>query len=112
MDNGVRMALDAIHTDRLALICGPGLSMASPSNLPSASALAALAQTRYAALSDLDRPPLPAAIEDQAQFFFEHGVLSTVYLRQLIVLTALPPRRMMVTWRWLTCYWSGASRPT
>jgi hypothetical protein len=84
MDNGVRMALDAIHADRLALICGAGLSMASPSNLPSASALAALAQTRYAALYGLDRPPLPAAIEDQAQFFFEHGELSTVYLRQLI----------------------------
>jgi len=75
MDNGVRMALDAIHADRLALICGAGLSMASPSNLSNTSALAALAQTRYAALYGLDRPPLPAAIEDQAQFFFEHGEL-------------------------------------
>lgn len=40
LDNAVTALLDSIDEDRLVILCGAGLSMAPPSNLPSAAALA------------------------------------------------------------------------
>jgi hypothetical protein len=81
---GVDMALDALLSDRLAMLCGAGLSMAPPSNVPSAATLAADAKSKYDKTYGATRPPLPAAIEDQADFFFGRGELATVYLQQYI----------------------------
>jgi hypothetical protein len=81
---GIEIALDALHGERLAILCGAGLSMASPSNLPKAEQLAASAKAKYDALHGTTRLPLPTAIEDQAEFFFQRDELGTVYLRTLI----------------------------
>jgi hypothetical protein len=81
---GVDLALDAIHADRLALLCGAGLSMASPSNLPGAAQVAAEAKRLYSARYGTTRPPLPAGIEEQAEYFFNRGELATIYLRTLV----------------------------
>jgi hypothetical protein len=81
---GLALALDALHNERLALLCGAGLSMAPPSNVPNAAQLAADAKRKYDATYGSTRAPLPIGIEDQAQFFFQRGELGTVYLRTLI----------------------------
>jgi hypothetical protein len=92
-EDGVSLALDALLNDRLALLCGAGLSMAPPSLLPAAAALAAAAKQKYDAMHGTTRDPLPAKIEDQAEYFFQRQELATVYFRTLIDLNAFagPP---------------------
>lgn len=86
---GVDFALDALVNDRLAVLLGAGLSMAPPSSLPNAAALAEAAKRKYDGLYGSTRPPLAAGIEEQAEFFFQRGELATVYLRTMIVFTSL-----------------------
>ncbi|MEP2876639.1 MAG: hypothetical protein ABJP11_11945 [Hyphomicrobiales bacterium] len=81
---GVDKAVDALLGRRLALFCGAGLSMAAPSSLPSAAALASKAKQKYDATYGASRAPLPDTIEDQAEFFFQRGELSTIYLSTYI----------------------------
>lgn len=80
----IDLAFDALINDRLAVLCGAGLSMAPPSSLPSAATLAERAKQKYEAQYGLARAPLPNAIEDQAEFFFDRAELQTVFLRSLI----------------------------
>ena len=82
--DGIDKALDALLNDRLALLCGAGLSMAAPSSIPSAAQLAEKAKKKYDATYGTERPPLPVAIDDQAQFFFAKGELYTIYLQGYI----------------------------
>ncbi len=84
LGEGVAFAIDALLNERLAILCGAGLSMAPPSNLPSAAALAAEAKRKYDARYGASRPSLPSGIEEQAEFFFRQGDLGTVYLRTFI----------------------------
>lgn len=84
LELGVQKAFGALNSDRLALLCGAGLSMAVPSSLPSAATLASKAKAKYDATYGSDRPPLADAIEDQAQFFFDRDELEPVYLRTYI----------------------------
>jgi hypothetical protein len=84
LEEGIRIALDALHADRLAVLCGAGLSMASPSNLPSAAQLASEAKRKYDSTYGVTRDPLPLGIEEQAEFFFQRDQLGTIYLRTLI----------------------------
>ncbi|WP_397596716.1 hypothetical protein [Silanimonas sp.] len=84
MSEGVAKALDSIVSQRLALLAGAGLSMAPPSNLPSANAIAAEAKRRHDQTYGASRPPLPAAIEDQAEHFFRRNELASVYFRTLV----------------------------
>jgi len=70
--------------DRLALLAGAGLSMAPPSCLPSAAAVAAAAKQKYDATYGATRDPLPGGVEEQAEFFFQRGELTTVYFRSLV----------------------------
>ena len=58
--------------------------MGAPSNLPSAAELAAEAKRRYDGSHGQSRAPLPTEIGAQAEFFFQHGELDTIYLRTLI----------------------------
>jgi SIR2-like domain len=92
-DDAVAIALDSLLNDRLAVLCGAGLSMDPPSSLPSAAALASAAKETYDAQYGGTRPPLPAGIEDQAEYFFKRGELATVYFRSLIDFNAFagPP---------------------
>ena len=84
VDEGIARALTSLLTDRLALLAGAGLSMAPPSSLPSAAALAQSAKQKHDAMFCPGEPPLSTDIEEQAQHFFERGQLATVYLRTLI----------------------------
>lgn len=84
INEGVVLALDALHNERLAMLCGAGLSMAPPSNLPSAANLAAAAKRKYDATYGSTRLALPAGLEEQAEHFFQRGELGTVYLRTYI----------------------------
>lgn len=82
-DEATARAVDGILNNRLVMLAGAGLSMAPPSKLPSAAQLAAEAKTEYDARYVGIKPPLPPAIEDQAQLFFDHGELG-VYLKEYI----------------------------
>jgi hypothetical protein len=91
-DEGIERALDALVNDRLAVLCGAGLSMAPPSCLPNAAVVASTAKQRYSAFYGATRPPLPDAIEDQAEYFFQRGELATVYFRTLVDFDAFAGR--------------------
>ena len=84
LQTGVEKAFDALLAQRLALLCGAGLSMAAPSSLPSAAALAWTAKQKYDATYGAERDPLPDSIDAQAEFFFQRNELATVYLRTYI----------------------------
>ena len=83
-DEGISRGMTSLLTDRLVLLAGAGLSMAAPSSLPSAAAIAQSAKQKYDAMFCPDQPPLPSDIDAQAQYFFERGELATVYFRTLI----------------------------
>lgn len=82
--DGIDQVLDSLLSERLALLCGAGLSMAAPSLIPSAAKLAEKAKEKYDATYGIDRAPLSESIDEQAQFFFERGELETVYLRTYV----------------------------
>ena len=84
LNDGINQVLDSLLSERLALVCGAGLSMAAPSSIPSAAKLAEKAKAKYDATYGADRKPLSEAIEEQAQFFFDRGELETVYLRTYV----------------------------
>ena len=84
LNSGIDNALDALLADRLALLCGAGLSMATPSSIPGAAALAARAKEIHDSTHGTERTPLPQSIEAQTQFFFDRDELATVYLRTYI----------------------------
>jgi hypothetical protein len=110
LDEGIASALDALFADRLAILCGAGLSMASPSNLPSAAQLASQAKRKYDSIYGATRAPLPPSIEEQAEFFFKRGELGTMYLRALIDAHAFAGPPMRVTPRLQTYSWCAQSR--
>jgi hypothetical protein len=71
MDDDIAARLLAsIHSNRLVILCGAGLSMAPPSNLPSAARLAQNCADRYHEITgqlldddlrtDLEKLPYPA----------------------------------------------------
>ena len=82
--DGIDLAFTALLAQRLAVIAGAGLSMAAPSHLPSAAKLAERAKAIYGVQSGAAKQPLPDNIEAQAEFFFGHNKLQTVYLATLI----------------------------
>ena len=84
MDAAVASALQNLLNGRVALLAGAGLSMAPPSRLPNAWTLADRAKRKYDARYAGILPPLPAPIEEQAEFFFQAGQLGSVYLTEYI----------------------------
>ena len=84
VDEGISRGMTSLLTDRLVLLAGAGLSMAPPSSLPSAAAIAQSAKQKYDAMFCPGQPPLPSDIDAQAQYFFDRGELATVYFRTLI----------------------------
>ena len=75
LDDAIERSLDGLMNNRLALLAGAGLSMAPPSNLPSAAAIAAEAKQEYDARYAGHRPLLSPQVEEQAEFFFGRGEL-------------------------------------
>ena len=82
--NGIEATFDSLISGRLAILAGAGLSMASPSNLPSAARIALLAKQKYESIYGTSRAALPDGISEQADFFFSRGELSTVYFAVLV----------------------------
>src|ERR1700733_579308 len=77
--------LDSIENNRLVLFCGAGLSMAAPSRVPSAAALATFCKEKYereigAKLSD----SFASDLEAQAEHFAANGQLVQTFIRRLI----------------------------
>lgn len=78
----VQEALHALVADRLSILAGAGLSMAPPSSLPSAAIIAASAKAAYEA--KFGAAPFGDDISQQADYFFERGELTSLYLRTLV----------------------------
>lgn len=72
--------LNAIEEDRLAILCGAGLSMAPPSNVPSAAALAEKIFNHCKAVGE----NVANDLEAQANHFLNAGRFPTYFLEQLI----------------------------
>lgn len=77
--------LGSIAAGRLAIICGAGLSMASPSNLPSARAVSRICFDRY---QDRIDPGIDPAIRDNleavAEYAKAHVDLGTVFIKTIV----------------------------
>jgi len=74
---------DLLHTieeDRLAILCGAGLSMAPPSNLASAAQLAQAVYDKCQAAGET----VPNNLEQQAEHFLDVGRFSTYFIGHLI----------------------------
>jgi hypothetical protein len=77
--------LASIESGRLVIVCGAGLSMAPPSSLPSAKAVAQAAFDEYVVAIDpaADRT-LRDDLEELAQHFVNLGTLKTVFIERLV----------------------------
>jgi hypothetical protein len=74
----------SIEADNLALLCGAGLSMAAPSNVPSAYKVSECCAAEYKYITGTVVPPeVQGDLGKLAQFFKDGGNL-TVFLDQLI----------------------------
>jgi hypothetical protein len=75
--------LTAVEGNRLVIICGAGLSMAPPSNLPSAATVAERCYEKR-----LPVEPLPAALRENidllAGYFHQHALFEEVFIHQLV----------------------------
>jgi hypothetical protein len=72
--------LDVIEENRLVVLCGAGLSMAPPSNLPSANAIALDVKNKCISSGHT----VPDSLELQADHFIQNGRFSTYFLGRLI----------------------------
>ena len=84
LNDGVDIALAAVIQNRLAVICGAGLSMAEPSNIPSANTIAQTAKRKYDDIFGATAPALSENIEEQAEHFYQNGQLESMYLTNLV----------------------------
>lgn len=86
--------LASMAAGRLVVLCGAGLSMAPPSDLPSAGETASAAFDKYVLAVD---PSCPCALRNNlealAQYFMSLGLLESVFIETLIpwALFARPP---------------------
>lgn len=83
-----------MHADRLVLVCGAGLSMAAPSNLPPAWRIAEASFDKYTVETDPNcDPALRHDLEALAQHFVDIGTLETVFIESLVPWTTFirPP---------------------
>jgi len=76
----LRQLLGAIEADSLVFLCGAGLSMAPPSNLPSAINVAKSCYDRWVAIEALD-PALREDLAALADHFYVQGNFRTGFLR-------------------------------
>lgn len=79
--------LESIESDNLVVLCGAGLSMASPSNLPSALEIAKHCANLYN-LNYSNRLPkeLESDIEKMAEYFWDKDSFVSIFLRRLLPL--------------------------
>ncbi len=86
VDPDIRQGLlGSIAANRLVVICGAGLSMARPTCLPSAKALAASTARLYETITgDALDPRLHDDLEALAKFIWERGQLRTLFIQRLV----------------------------
>lgn len=77
--------LASMRAARLVVVCGAGLSMAPPSNLPSARQVADLCHDEYrqTVTSDFD-PALRGNLEGIAEYFLASNTLETVFIEAIV----------------------------
>jgi hypothetical protein len=75
--------LAAIETDSLVFLCGAGLSIPSPSNLPSALRVSQICYDAWAHIEPLD-PALRDDINQLAGHFYARGDFERVFIRRLV----------------------------
>jgi len=80
IEDAITDLLHAIEEDRLAVLCGAGLSMAPPSNVPSAATLAQIVFDQCQAVGE----DVVNDLEEQANHFLDEGRFATYFIRQLI----------------------------
>lgn len=77
--------LEAIAANRLLLVIGAGLSMAAPSSLPAASAVAGMCAASYRSKVGKDLPPpLHTDIEALAKHLRSEGRFDTLFIGELV----------------------------
>lgn len=77
--------LESIEAGRLVIICGAGLSMAPPSSLPSAKAVAEKCFDEYKVSIDPDcNPELRGDLERLAEHFSSRKTLKTIFIERLV----------------------------
>ncbi len=77
--------LTSMHAGRLVVVCGAGLSMAPPSNLPSAKQVAQVCFDEYQSTADPQcDPSLRDHLEGLAEFFATRNMLHTVFIESLV----------------------------
>jgi len=77
--------LESIAADRLVVLCGAGLSIGPPSNLPSAWEIAQACHDKYCNTVEptLD-PLLKDDLEALAEYFAQQGTLTTSFIRTMV----------------------------
>ncbi len=77
--------LGSMNAERLLVVCGAGLSMATPSNLPSARVVAEKCFDKYRLQSapEFD-PKLRDDLEALAEYFAKLSILESVFIRHLV----------------------------
>lgn len=81
VEDSITDLLHAVEEDRLTVLCGAGLSMAPPSNLPSAATIARTIFSQCQAVGEVVENDL----EKQANYFLDAGRFPTYFIRQLIL---------------------------
>jgi hypothetical protein len=77
--------LASMDAGRLVVVCGAGLSMAPPSNLPSARRVAEMCFDEYALTADPHcNPALRENLESLAEHFAALNTLKTVFIEHLV----------------------------
>lgn len=86
MDARVRtQLLGSIHANRLAVICGAGLSMGPPTNLPSATALASRAAEQYGLITGVQVPDeAKGDLEILARLIWSNNHLRSVFIDKIV----------------------------
>ena len=80
LDNALSTKLlGAIDNDTLIFLCGAGLSMPSPSYLPSAARVAEICFNKWVPNEDLD-PPLQGDVDKLAGHFYARGDFESVFI--------------------------------
>lgn len=84
-DEVVTRLLAAIAANRLLVLCGAGLSMAAPSNLPSAEAVARTCAAAYATRTGTPlEADLQSDIAKMSQHFREHARFENFFIAELV----------------------------
>jgi len=86
MDNTLAARLlESIESDRLAILCGAGLSMVAPSSIPRARKIADESAEKYHTITgDTALESIRTDIEAIATFFYDRGTFASTFINKLI----------------------------